>query len=528
MNNALSIRSVRKNLGSFYTPQEVCDFLAAWAIRDPDDSALEPAAGDGAIVEAVRRRQLHLSRDSRPAQLLAVELVAREAEKIERRAPGVDVHVGPFLDLIPRDFPQFTAVVGNPPFIRFQLLPRESRSLGVQRAADSGVELSALASSWAHFLLHASSFLDPVIGRLAMVLPAELLYSDYGLSIREFLARRFASITTIVFETPMFPDLQVDALLLLADQAGPSGRHWLRLSDTRALSALEHAKPTAGPYEGRWRVGFGAGIARDYADLLSSGSAFRLADIGSVDIGVVTGADRFFVLSAEDAHALGLPAGALRPIVRRPRDLLGLSLRETEVAQLLALKGAGEAAKDPSVAKYLATVEPAILERHKLKVRKQWYEVPLPRADPHLLLPYMNHDAPRLVANPLRARATNLIHSVTLKDDTPDLRVLAAASLSSVTALSGEIEGRVYGGGVLKLEPADAERLLLPQHRGKEDAILAAFDDLDNLVRSGRTTEARARVDEILEIDAERLRGHRDDLVQTRRLLHRRPSVRPA
>jgi hypothetical protein len=54
--------------------------------------------------------------------------------------------------------------------------------------------------------------------------------------------------------------------------------------------------------------------------------------------------------------------------------------------------------------------------------------------------------------------------------------VLAAGFYNSLTLLSAELEGRSYGGGVLKLEPTEAENLLLPPLSSDLAALLPAVD----------------------------------------------------
>jgi hypothetical protein len=57
---------------------------------------------------------------------------------------------------------------------------------------------------------------------------------------------------------------------------------------------------------------------------------------------------------------------------------------------------------------------------------------------------------------------------------------------SSLTLLSAEVEGRAYGGGVLKLETREAEKLLVPRIAPDSSKRLAhAFAEADALVRLG-------------------------------------------
>ena len=79
-------------------------------------------------------------------------------------------------------------LLGTPPFIRYQEHTGPARKQSLKAALAQGVRLSGLASSWAALLVHACAFLKPE-GRLAMVLPAELLTVGYAEPIRLWLGR---------------------------------------------------------------------------------------------------------------------------------------------------------------------------------------------------------------------------------------------------------------------------------------------------------------------------------------------------
>src|SRR5438034_3856231 len=59
---------------------------------------------------------------------------------------------------------------------------------------------------------------------------------------------------------------------------------------------------------------------------------------------------------------------------------------------------------------------------------------------------------------------------------------VVASLYTHLTAASAEIEGRSYGGGVLELEPTEAERLLVPAELNGAMPI----EDADRLVRDGK------------------------------------------
>ena len=88
----------------------------------------------------------------------------------------------------------------------------------------------------------------------------------------------------------------------------------------------------------------------------------------------------------------------------------------------------------------------------------------------------------------------------------PPVRALAAAMCSSLTLLSAEIEGRAYGGGVLKLETKEAERVQVPLLSAQLiDRLAGEFDRLDALRATGDLEPAASIVDDILAMDHARL-----------------------
>lgn len=491
-----------KARGAFYTPPELSRFLAGWALRSPDDRALEPSCGDGAFVAALASRFAELGTSAPGQQLLGVEREGFEAAKSRALAPSADIRTLDFFDLNPADTDPVDAAVGNPPYIRYHGFIGADRAKGLARASAQGVSLTNLASSWAHFVIHASAFLKPS-GRLALVLPAELLHTDYGAPVREFLMRRFSSVVVVAFDQLVFADAQVDAVLLLASQDDELGLRVIRLRDESALAEI-NLVPAAGQIRGvdaRWSGAVDLDAGRIYLDAFAHHRLQRLGDVASVDIGFVSGANDYFVLHPDRAQELGLPAAVLTPTVRRPSDIRGLATRNQDVHLLLNLNG--EAPSDDAVLAYLAHGEAiGISQRYKPRSRKRWYAVPLPTRRADAFMPYMSHHGPRVVVNRHGARSSNLLHGIALGPAAPSPDALAVAMASSLTLLSAEIEGRAYGGGVLKLETREAERLALPVLSPTlVHALEDAHAEADEQICAGRIKDAAALADEILRLD---------------------------
>jgi hypothetical protein len=337
------------------------------------------------------------------------------------------------------------------------------------------------------------------------VLPAELLHTDYGGPVRELLLRRFGSVIVVAFDRGVFADAQVDAVLLLASNDNRRGLRVVRVLDEQTLNTLDvgtYADLATVAPQGRWSGSVDAEAGSVYAEARASGMSSPLGAIASVDIGFVSGANDFFILSREDAGRLQIPVEVLTPTLRRPGDVAGLLASNGDVRLLLDLAHRPEP-DDKHLLAYLQNGEAAgIASRYKCRVRHPWYAVPLPRSKPDAFLPYMSHFGPRLIVNDACAWSSNLLHGVKLRPLAPSPRVLAAAMASSLTLLSAEIEGRAYGGGVLKLETKEAERVLVPTlNPVATEQLEAEFGAIDALVRAGETEEAAKRIDGALGLD---------------------------
>jgi adenine-specific DNA methylase len=488
-----------KARGAFYTPSTLTEFMAAWAVRSSDDVVLEPASGDGAFVDAIASRLREVEGDV--GSIIGIEREPVEAAKVRRLVPRADIRAVDFFDLAPTDVPPVDAVVGNPPYIRYQGFAGLDREKALARARAQEVSLTGLASSWAHFVVHATAFLKRH-GRLALVLPAELLHADYAGPVRELLLRRFSSVTILAFDRMVFNDAIVDAVVLLASNDAQTGLQVVRLPDDRALRTTQIAGEAGSTLmSGRWSGAIDSAANDVYMGALERYQTSRLGDFADVDIGFVSGANKFFVLSTEEANAYGLGAGVLTPAVDRPRDVPGLEVRESERRHLLDLGHVSDL--DPATLRYLARgVELGISDRYKARHRSPWYAVPLPRNEPHALLPYMSHLAPRLIVNTPGTRNSNLLHGVTFRGGAPAVRALAVAMCGSVTLLSAEIEGRAYGGGVLKLETKEAERLRVPGFDEQTArALTERFSAVDQLIRTGDVEGAAHEADHVLRVD---------------------------
>lgn len=531
--------ATRKARGAFFTPPQITRYLAEWAVRAPDDAVFEPSAGDAAFLVAAAERLRRLGAE-RP-RLDGVEIhpasVTTARRRVAEAGATARIRTADFFDIAPT--PRYSAVLGNPPYIRYQDFRGTQRAQSRRAALAAGVTLSALASSWAAFTVHAALFLRPG-GRMALVLPAELLSVNYAAAVRKFLFDRFSSVELVMFDEQVFPGAEADVVLLLADGfgAGPSGHaviHRARNAESLTSELVQRHWSPADPAD-KWVSGLIGNRPVEVLQGLHHDARFTtLEQWGDTTLGMVTGNNGFFALSPTRVAELGL----------RPSDLLTLSppgsghLRGlTLSAQHLTLLGAqGKAVHLFRPAGRLSALAQRYVEAghaagvhlaYKCRVRTPWYRVPLvPPAD--LLLTCMNADTPRLVTNRAAAHHLNSVHGVYLRDEVAALGrdLLPLAALNSVTVLHAEMVGRAYGGGVLKIEPREADRWLVPAPEliaARAAELRAARRAVAALLGRGRLLEAVGLVDAALDLDAdlESVRAARHSLATRRAVRSRR------
>jgi hypothetical protein len=194
-----------------------------------------------------------------------------------------------------------------------------------------------------------------------------------------------------------------------------------------------------------------------------------LGSIARVGIGYVTGDNDFFHLRPSEARLFGIPDRYLVPTVRNGRCLTGKALTRSTVRSwierdgpVLLLRLPKEASLDAAVHDYLDSPAGRKARRtFKCRNRHPWYVVPDVRI-PDAFISYMSGQGPQLVANKAGCSCTNSVHAVTLKDGL-QLAALETMWDHPLTRLSCELEGHPLGGGMLKVEPGECARILLPR-----------------------------------------------------------------
>jgi adenine-specific DNA methylase len=492
--------------GGYYTPEPIARFLAGWAGSDnpvTEPRLLEPACGDGAILR-------HLASVA-GARVDAVELIAAEAATASARA-GVPVACSDFFSwFTPDRFETYDAVAGNPPYIRFGSWDAHSRDAALDLMRAQGLRPTRLTNAWVPFVVAAVLAVRRG-GRVALLLPAELLQVGYAAALRSYLVDSCAQVTVVTFPGLVFPGVMQEVVLLLAERgSGPARIQTVEIADTAALSSLDLDGGTAvrAPLHAaeKWTKYFLDSEAIALLRRLRAGGPQcpmqPLARYAEVDVGVVTGRNAFFCLTTTDAERRELTR-AVRPLVSRSQQLSGTTFTPADLAaldkttartRLLVLSRQNQ--PTGPIAAYLEEGATAgVPNGYKCGIRPVWWEVPGPWAPDGFMLRQIS-TAPRLSANLAGATSTDTVHRIRTRAGVA-MPALAAVAYNSATFALAEVLGRSYGGGILELEPTECEALPVPDPALVPDDLATKVDEL---VRQRRTDDALDLVDRLILVE---------------------------
>ena len=491
-----------KRLGAFYTPDVVAHPVVRWALRGSATPLLDPSFGGCAFLRAGLDELKSMGRAD-PSLVFGIDIDQRTrrhaAPLIQDGVPPGNFAFGDFFQFSPTYFDTlFPAIVGNPPYVRLRLLADTQRRRVLSAAARQEAGLSAQASTWAYFIVHATGFLAAG-GRLAFLLPGALLHTDYGNQVLEWLLMRFADVNVVRVRRKVFREVDETTVILLCSDYGRRATsvqysEVINAADlSEALSSLPDRFQTA--TADQWtRQYLGSAGWRLWERLMSRQDVVRLSDVAEIRIGVVTGANDFFVRTRAEvagprSHWVPVisTSGLLQTSIWTENDQRRSILRG-EKALMLNLR---ERPRNDDLLSLIRGAErKEIHRRYKCAAREPWFSLAVGEV-PDAFLAYMGAQPKPIVLNRSRATSTNSVHRVWWKGRQP-ADSLAVGSHSALFRLAAEVYGRSYGGGVLKLEPGAARRMPIPLVRSAGQRL----SRVDELERAGRSQEAQDVADE--------------------------------
>lgn len=488
--------------GGYYTDEDIATFLLKWGLSGEGDRLLEPGCGNGNFLAALKRvNSDDLSR------VEAYEIDGSEASVARERASSLNgvqtiVHVDDYIKRSALNLQsprRFDAVVGNPPFVRYQYLDDDTQKYAKSIFEYYDLDFTRHTNLWVPFVVSALGQLKEG-GRFGMVLPSELLHVRHAGSLRDHLIEQCARLLIVDPKAIWFEETLQGAILLLAEKKRPDeaskGVSIVKTEDKEFVqntptSYFDDSNFVNGDHlDQNWMRAL---LTADERSALLSAQerreVHRFNEIAEVSVGIVTGANNFFLVPDETVDEYNLEDWS-HPMFGRSKHVPGIiydkkvhknNKEKGYPSNLVWFKNVDKKENLPEGPRdYIKKGEKKELnDRYKCRIRDPWFEVPSIYSTKIGMLKRCHH-FPRLIYNKMEAFTTDTAYRITSDSFPP--QSLAFTFVNSLTALSAEIEGRHYGGGVLELVPSEIQRLLIPKPVGEEKDVY----QLDDMVREDK------------------------------------------
>lgn len=475
----------RNRWGQFATPPALALSILnyAWQLLKRGNESirfLDPALGTGAFYSALRQ-SVPQNRLKAAAGIELDPLFARSAAALWG-STGLEVLQADFTTLVPpAEGARYNLVVSNPPYVRHHHLHMTAKErLKNTIALQLGMSISGLAGLYSYFLLLGDAWLADH-GFAIWLIPSEFMDVNYGDAVRRYLTERVTLLRIHRFcpSDVQFSDALVSSAVVAFRKTPPEANHEAEFSlggplarpDKTANVPLNILRTTT-----KWTK-YPQGEVVPCARQVGS----TLGDLFSIKRGLATGSNSFFILSEDEARGHGIPRKCLRPILPSPRLVQGDVIEADpdgypRIEPRLALIDCELCEEDvqkryPRFWEYLARGKGQGIHKSYLTSRRSpWYSQEKRPAAPFLCT-YMgraqNGRKPfRFLWNKSQATAHNVYLLLyprkalenALKAE-PNLYEAVFRELQDIDTQTLIGEGRVYGGGLHKMEPNELGRI---------------------------------------------------------------------
>lgn len=494
--------SAQKLRGAYYTPLPLAEMMVKLFLDDKSIKAvLEPSCGDGVFIDALDDLEMINQLDN----VTAIEIEQEEAEKLEnnyKKSEKVRILNQDFFDYYEKENEnKFDLILGNPPYIRYQYLDENQRKLMSDLLVSQGMKANRLVNTWVGFMVACVNLLSNE-GKIAFVIPAEILQVAYAEDLRLFLADHLSKITLITFEELVFPDIEQEIVVFVGEKGNEEkGIRIIELNnlddlknfdiDTNGFQKLQHVHE-------KWIKYFTNNAENELISRFRNDNRFqKLSDCALINVGITTGNNKYFSINDNTVRQYALE-NVVRPLIGRSAHAHSVYF---EYADWRENVDAGKSAylidfpeieyeKYPEKHKeYIHMGEKNDENKgYKCSIRDRWYRIPSVWV-PDAFFLRRNNLYPKFVLNCCDAVSTDTMHRVKFNDGVEPERILLSY-YNSISFAFTELCGRSYGGGVLEILPGEVGNILVPKLDDISiKKVQEVLKEVDHIVRADEPIE---------------------------------------
>lgn len=508
--DSVKTQTERNRLGQFATPTVLATDILEYAktLVSPSQQIrfLDPAFGTGAFYSALLRSFTF----SQIAKAWGYEIdphYGQEAKRFWARTP-LELSIADFTQATPPAIDENRAnlLICNPPYVRHHHLSADEKSeLQKLTRQITGIRLSGLSGLYSYFLLISHAWIADG-GLAGWLIPSGFMDVNYGKQVKQYLLQ-YVTLLRIHRFSPddvQFGDALVSSAVVWFRKERMPTSHKVEFSYGGSLAQPEisnHIPASELRQVAKWtRFPETSNRTPSGFSPKANRTTPKLSDLFNVKRGLVTGANKFFILTPEQISKHKLPDEFLIPILPSPRYLVTNEIEADDsgnpiVSPQLLLLACNLSenvvqARYPSLWAYLQLgVQKGIDQRYLCRHRSPWYAQENRPASPFLCT-YMgrqiseNRNPFRFILNHSRATAPNvylmLYPQSALKRElqgNPKLLEAIWQALNEIPSNTLIGKGRVYGGGLHKIEPNELANT-------PADGILALLPSLSGVVRT--------------------------------------------
>lgn len=508
--------TTQKLRGAYYTPLLLAEKIIEY-FKDETylKTVLEPSCGDGVFFDALINHNIV----NQFYSLNGIEIMPDESEKLVRKLSSyknIQIKRTDFFDFYINNekVKRYDLILGNPPYIRYQYLTETQRIEMSKILTSHGMKPNKLINTWVAFTVACIHLLSEQ-GKIAFVIPAEILQVAYAEDLRRFLIEKLSNITILAFKDLIFPDIEQETIVFIgekrSEQKGIRIIEFQNIEDINIAEIKKVSFQTISNVHEKWIKYFTTKEETILLDSIKQSSSFqKLSDISLINVGVTTGNNKYFSINKATAEKFDLKDISL-PLIGRSSHANSVYFNVSDWEDNINNGKAAYLVNFPNIPfdsfstkqkEYIKWGEEKNYNAgYKCSIRENWYQIPSIWI-PDAFLLRRNNFYPKFVLNYCNAISTDTMHRIKFKKGIIPERI-ALSYYNSITFAFTEICGRSYGGGVLEILPGEAGNIYVPILDSIPiEIVKKTLKEVDNIIRKNENIEyALDFVDKIILID---------------------------